>query len=242
MVRTLIPAEKLNKCHVNSIDGSSAYEPETEYQEGTVVTYQGKTYVANVDIEASDTDTPDEAAAKWALSPDAFPKSGEISDLEDRVSTLETEVGGIEDVLSAVDGFMLPYKSVESLQITANGVKTVSALYDELYAAFDTLVGSLEDNDEVMPVKLGVGGLATLDSLIGTSYFTKESGIGPTYYSAVNASSSIINVYSATFTGSGSSLNKVAQSSGTTTPTDLSSQVPADGTKVTLFYKRYRLI
>lgn len=72
MTRQIINIANVYKCHVvESGDdaGSCVYESETAYEAGTAVVISGTMYCAIVDIEATDTDTPDsvDGAAKWAL-------------------------------------------------------------------------------------------------------------------------------------------------------------------------------
>ena len=72
MTRQIINVANVHKCHVvESGDdaGSCIYEADTVYEAGTVVVISGTMYCAIVDIEATDTDTPDSVngAEKWAL-------------------------------------------------------------------------------------------------------------------------------------------------------------------------------
>lgn len=243
-VRALIPAERLATCYVNSNDGSAEYESGIEYKAGTVVTYHGNTYVANIDIEDTDTDTPDEAPEKWGISPNAFGSSGngDIGDLENRVSTLETKVGDIEDTLTDVDGFMMPYSSVEYIQISADGVKTIAQLMEEMYPLVSAMVAALDDADAILPLKFGVSGTGTLDTTVQLTYITKDSGLSPLYFNAYNAGPTYMQMYYALLTDSSPYFKMTRQAADTTSVQDYSSQVPADGTKVTFFYQRYRKI
>ena len=70
MVRQIINVGNVHKCHVvESGDhaGTCVYETETAYEAGTAVFYNGTMFCAIVDIEATDTDTPLDAADKWAI-------------------------------------------------------------------------------------------------------------------------------------------------------------------------------
>lgn len=68
--RQIINVDKVHKCHVSTTSGSEGsmlYDASTAYEAGTVVFYDGSLYCAIVDIEDTDTDTPVEAPAKWAI-------------------------------------------------------------------------------------------------------------------------------------------------------------------------------
>ena len=114
-VRALIPAERLNIAHVNSVDGSTDYESGVVYKAGCVVTYNSNTYVANIDIEDTDTDTPDAAPDKWGLCPNArsLVEGGEVADLENRVAALENTVGDEDSGL---------VKDVDDLKDNVSGI------------------------------------------------------------------------------------------------------------------------
>lgn len=51
--RQLMHISKVTKAHINSNDGSPAYETNTEYKTGTLVTDDGKIYVSIKDLTAS---------------------------------------------------------------------------------------------------------------------------------------------------------------------------------------------
>ena len=131
-VRALIPAERLNIAHVNSVDGSTDYESGAEYKAGTVVTYNGNTYVANIDIEDTDTDTPDAAPEKWGLCPNAksLVEGGEMADLENRVAALETTVG------DETGGLV---KDVDDLDTEVQKRLTYTSLASSTHQLFDVL-------------------------------------------------------------------------------------------------------
>lgn len=51
--RQLMHISKVTKAHINSVDGSSAYETNTKYEAGTLVTDDNKIYVSIKDLTAS---------------------------------------------------------------------------------------------------------------------------------------------------------------------------------------------
>lgn len=180
-VRALIPAERLNIAHVNSVDGSTDYESGTEYKAGTVVTYNGNTYVANIDIEDTDTDTPDAAADKWGLCPNAksLVEGGEVADLENRVAALETTVGDensglVKDVddIRTLNGYA--YVADHEVSITPDTTKTVGENLTALYDAVNDYLASLDD-----------------DILWSAYQIVAESGWFPNIYNVVSDSSTI---------------------------------------------------
>ena len=88
-LRSLLPIEDIRVAHVNSEDNSTAYESGVAYKAGTLVTYEGASYVAATDIADDDPDTPNAAPLKWGLVPNAFTSGGDDSGLASRVSALE---------------------------------------------------------------------------------------------------------------------------------------------------------
>lgn len=69
-VRQVISSNNVHKAHVVETGdnaGTCIYETETAYEAGTMVVYEGSLYCSIVDIEATDTDTPLDAADKWAF-------------------------------------------------------------------------------------------------------------------------------------------------------------------------------
>ena len=69
-VRQIISIDKVHKAHVSTTSGSEGsllYDAGTAYEAGTVVFYDGVLYCAIINIEDTDTDTPVEAPAKWAV-------------------------------------------------------------------------------------------------------------------------------------------------------------------------------
>lgn len=170
-VRALIPAERLNIAHVNSVDGSTDYESGTEYKAGTVVTYNSNTYVANIDIEDTDTDTPDAAPDKWGLCPNAksLVEGGEVADLENRVAALESDVDDIRNL----NGYA--YIADHEVSITPDTTKTVGENLTALYDAVNDYLASLD-----------------LDNILWSAYqIVAESGWFPNIYNVYSNSSTI---------------------------------------------------
>lgn len=117
-VRPLVNIERLTTAHVNSVDGSMTYESGVAYKANTTVSYNGSLYTANVDIEDTDTDTPDAAPDRWSLTINASEvgTSGDISALAARVSALEDTVG------DETDGLVKDVDDLQNIEIV-NGVK-----------------------------------------------------------------------------------------------------------------------
>ena len=67
--RQLIPMEKCVKAHINSNDGSPAFETNTAYEAGTVVTDDNKIFVSIKDLTASHVgiSVPMDAPEDWGL-------------------------------------------------------------------------------------------------------------------------------------------------------------------------------
>ena len=130
-VRQLTPSERLIKCHVNSVDGSPTYESGIAYEKDTVVQYQGVPYMAIIDIEDTDTDTPDAAPDRWSIVPDAnsLAAEGAITNLETRVTALETTVGDdtdglvkeVDDLQDELNNLIIPISlTVDSATVAGN--------------------------------------------------------------------------------------------------------------------------
>ena len=105
-VRQVTPVNKVVKCHVNSVDGTPAYEGGVAYEAGTLVTLDGVSYVSIVDIEDTDADTPPAAPDRWSVSPDSFASSsggGGGSGLETRVAALEGEMTVAQGDIDALE-------------------------------------------------------------------------------------------------------------------------------------------
>ena len=127
-VRALVNIERLTTAHVNSIDGSMTYESGIAYKANTTVSYNGSLYTANVDIEDTDSDTPDAAPDKWSMTINASDAgtSGDISALAARVSALEDTVGDEDSGL---------VKDVDDLQtITSGKLVQIGLGHTETYA------------------------------------------------------------------------------------------------------------
>jgi hypothetical protein len=173
-VRQLVNLERLTTAHVNSIDGSMTYESGVEYKANTTVSYNGSLYTANVDIEDTDTDTPDIAPDKWSLTINASEvgTSGDISALAARVTALEDTVGDETDVLvKDVDDLQDDVKGlilvkINTIAVTAEN-DTVGSLMVKLY---DALLAdkNAESEDYYHHVSgLTLPGYATVRNLVG---------------------------------------------------------------------------
>lgn len=177
-VRALIPAERLNIAHVNSVDGSTDYESGTEYKAGTVVTYNSNTYVANIDIADTDTDTPDSSPDKWGLCPNAksLVEGGEVADLENRVAALEAIaeslgtasthditndiVSGSEDVLTTNGAYAALEKKLAYKGLTSGANQLFDVLSDNTTYPEGVIYTCYAAN-----IQVGVDDLNTLLSL-----------------------------------------------------------------------------
>ena len=166
-VRALIPAERLNIAHVNSVDGSTDYESGTEYKAGTVVTYNGNTYVANLDIEDTDTDTPDAAPDKWGICPNArsLVEGGEMADLETRVSALENTVGDetsglvkdVDDLQDAVSGKLVQVGFGHTETYTPAESESWAVKIGKLRTQMLSIIAGIEDDERIRITEIILG-------------------------------------------------------------------------------------
>ena len=167
-VRPLVNIERLTTAHVNSVDGSMTYESGVEYKANTTVSYNGSLYTANVDIEDSDSDTPDEAPDRWSLTINASDAgtSGDISALAARVSTLEETVGDDTDGL---------VKDVDDLQdemtnnVMHRGVINSSAATQDI---FSLLASGEEHTIYHGQTQNFYAGTSKLDALTGANRYS----------------------------------------------------------------------
>ena len=194
--RQLIASINAKKCHVNTSDGSPTYEASTAYEAGTLVAYNGTSYVSIVDIEDSDTDTPDEAPDKWAIVPDALgTEGGEMSGLESRVTALENFDAAIPEGYL----YMGRYDISDTVE---NG--TYSDCLDTIIAHYKTLALSLEDDEMIMADEIVIVGNASL--LVRANEATNAVGDINLVGSVVSSSDSMFIFWSGVlYSGSGTS-------------------------------------
>lgn len=197
-VRALIPAERLNIAHVNSVDGSTDYESGAEYKAGTVVTYNGNTYVANIDIEDTDTDTPDAAPEKWGLCPNAksLVEGGEMADLENRVAALETTVGDetgglvkdVDDLQDAVSGKLVQIGGGHTETYTPSESETWAVKIGKLRTQMQAILESIEDDERIRITEIILG--STVVQSNTTSHLLSNGGSVYGDYSSIESNSS----------------------------------------------------
>ena len=67
--RQLMHISKVTKAHINSVDGTSAFETNTKYEAGTLVTDDSKIFVSIKDLTASQVgvSVPFDKPDMWAL-------------------------------------------------------------------------------------------------------------------------------------------------------------------------------
>lgn len=147
-VRPLVNIERLTTAHVNSVDGSMTYESGVAYKANTTVSYNGSLYTANVDIEDTDTDTPDAAPEKWSMTinaPDSG-TSGDISALTARVAALEDEV----DELKVTDNIVYDSYTYNA----TSGTTLETAIHSLLDGLVNDVISGLEDNEYLVPIEV----------------------------------------------------------------------------------------
>lgn len=225
-VRALIPAERLNIAHVNSVDGSTDYESGVAYKAGCVVTYNGSTYVANIDIEDTDTDTPDEAPDKWGLCPNAksLVEGGEVADLETRVTALEDAVNDLEDAVNDLES----NANIKVVEVTATAEvdDTIIGACTRLMDALVTYCQTLPDGYVFEPILFNVpiNANGSLLAFHGSDVLltNAETGVLRIDASETRVTSGVLNVdiYSVRLGASGqsnSTMMHYSTSSGVTT-------------------------
>ena len=194
--RQIIPVDRVVKCHVHSVDGSASYEGGVAYEAGTLVTYNGTSYTAIIDIEDTDSDTPDEAPDRWAITPNAFGSgNGGGDDLEPRVVALETFENDMPDGYCWVtrDNVSGTYEN-----------KTYSEILDALAADLYAVAQGLENDEILVPVKITITG--NLSTNIRPEVFTNASQNTNIVFSVVSSTSSNFIFWSGVgYSGTGTS-------------------------------------
>lgn len=201
-VRPLVNIERLTTAHVNSIDGSMTYESGISYKANTTVSYNGSLYTANVDIEDTDTDTPDIAPDKWSLTINASESgtSGDISALAARVSALEDTVGDEDSGLVKDVDVLEDTTSVQNLMYEHSveiGETIIDALTDTIDGFIDDVVSQLED-DECVVIRLISCPLAASGNNTNV-YPTNISFMPNTQGKDFNIAVGVVDSYASTF-------------------------------------------
>ena len=161
-VRPLVNLERLTTAHVNSVDGSMTYESGVEYKANPTVSYNGSLYTANVDIENTDTDTPDAAPEKWSMTINASETgtSGDISALAARVTALEGEVEDLNDNMDVVKNITdratntYALMGQNYLEVVQEAGDTYGSVFVKLIAALNNAITALGDNERVEVIGL----------------------------------------------------------------------------------------
>ena len=139
-VRSLLPIEDIRVAHVNSEDNSTTYESGVAYKAGTLVTYEGASYVAATDIADDDLDTPNVAPLKWGLVPNAFTSGGDDSGLASRVSALENIVDNPDTVPTEDSSALITsggvFDAIEG-HVKFNGIIDTTNIFDLLSSGDD---------------------------------------------------------------------------------------------------------
>ena len=238
-IRQLIASKDTHICHVNTDDNSPTYEAATEYARGTVVQYRGVAYAAIVDISDEDTDTPDIAPLKWGIVPDAagLAADGELSNLESRVTALE---GDVEDINDTLENKYLLTQRLTSIQIKADGVKTVKDCLDELSGALLTAAAAIADEQFIEPLVLFCGGYAWMGA-VGFNYLTNTSTSFNVPFARSVISGGALYHFVASFADADLNANALSRTLIESTPavtiTDVLTDVPAANTAFEVQYR-----
>lgn len=251
-VRPLVNIERLTTAHVNSVDGSMTYESGISYKANTTVSYNGSLYTANVDIEDTDTDTPDIAPDKWSLTINASESgtSGDISALAARVSALEDTVGDedsglvkdVDDIFSDLTAAGYGLVKVDRLTATADGVKTYQAIMEELATSVGAYARSLSDDECIMITSAQIGGMGRVNTIndvyINTIGNLSIQGLSQ----SLTATETHINSFYMVNTANNSHLNRTVINSGGVTFSNKDSDAPASGSSNEIRYALFKKI
>lgn len=236
MTRQIIPINDVVKCHVNSVDGSTNYETLTAYESGTLVTFNNMPYTAIVDIADDDTDTPDEAPAKWGLTPNALGADAGDYDLDTRVDALETFVDAIPD------GYA--FMGQDSLSVTDES-GTYSSGLDLLASSALALAQGLEDDELIIPFSVYIDGSYSISSInhgVKTNTATSFNILGNLI---ADGTPTMNFIRMAAYSGANTSVMyrlRYTVADGTWSYTDLSNNSTGDSQAYTLYYFKFKKI
>ena len=221
-LRSLIPIEDVRVAHVNSEDNSTTYETGVAYKAGTLITYEGASYVAATDIAEDDTDLPNEAPLKWGLVPNAFTSGGDDSGLASRVSALEGEVTDLQSHGNII---------IDAVSANVEAGKTLVEALTALGNAALAYVAALEDDEVAIPFLFNLpiaanGSMLAFHGVEQDRYNTQGAARFDVSETRCSSHDNNIDIYCARFgdsTITAQSLQKYSTTSGTTS--DLSSTV-----------------
>lgn len=245
-VRQITPVEKVVKCHVNSLDGSPVYESGVAYEAGTLVIYNDMPYVSVVPIEDSDADTPDEAPAKWSITPDAFTASASESGLANRVATLEDEMDTAQtDILDLQShGNVI----IDNVSVTVEAGKTLVEAVTSLGDAALAYIEALEDDEVVIPFLYNLpiaanGSMLAFHSIESDRYNTQTAARFDASETRCSSSETNIDTYCVRFGDSSVTLQSIQKySSSTQTTSVLSSTVLTTNCSPFMRFLRFKKI
>lgn len=236
-LRSIIPVEDIRVAHVNSEDNSTTYESGVAYKAGTMVTYEGASYVAADDIPEDDTDLPNAAPLKWGLVPNAFTSGGDDSGLASRVSALETEVTDLQSHGNVI---------IEQVSVTVTAGKTLVEALTALGNAALAYIQALEDDEVAIPFLFNLpiaanGSMLAFHSIEQDRYNTQSAARFDVSETRCSSLANNIDIYCARLGDSAvtaQSIQKYGTTSGITS--DLSSTVLTDECSPIIRFMRFK--
>ena len=186
-VRPLVNIERLTTAHVNSVDGSMTYESGVAYNANTTVSYNGSLYTANVDIEDTDTDTPDAAPEKWSMTINASETgtSGDISALAARVTALEGEVDDLQEVTS---GKLVQIGLGHTETYAPTESETWAVKIGKLRSQMQAILESIEDDERIRITEI-ILGKTVVPNIAASHLLTNGGSVYGDFYEANSNSS-----------------------------------------------------
>lgn len=152
-------------------------------------------------------------------------------------TTDKTIIGAINEMNSYVARVGSYVKGVHNVAVTADGVKTMGTLLDELYAAASSYIGALADDEYAVMHAIVAGSVHIPKNM---TEFTNNSTFGTQAAIDFGGSASLLTLDVATIKASGSGRVKYEFDAGGLTITDESSVVPAAETSVRVYLIVYK--
>ncbi len=152
----------------------------------------------------------------------------------------------IDEVAGVLDGKSVIKNAFVTIEKTGDGVKTVSAIMDEIAAEFKTVIEGLEDGEFVSPLTFFAGGYAWMGAIGLEGYTNATTSFGPVFArTTINASNNTTAFYYAALQSVAG--NCILNGTNITTAPAVSiasglANVPADGAKFQLTYRVYKTL
>lgn len=160
-------------------------------------------------------------------------------------TTDKTLIGAINELHSDMSGNRM-LKNITGISVTADGVKTLGELIDDLYAIFSANVASLSASDIIVPLVIYGNAVGAVYQNIDNATYVLGGGAPSgsfTFNSLfIDTANSAMAINELVFKSSTSTCEGVASTSLGTTSTTYTSNVITAGNQIGLTYYTYTLV